>query len=310
MIHLFPTQITKYISLVIDKQALGALDPITWTFFTIILISGCNTAQIEAVTVTSSPVEISTKELPLNQPIEIKEDLYLKQIRDGVFVVTHEFPWPANSLIVQMDNGDLVLVDTPYTPDATKDLLNWIETELGARDLIAINSGFHVDNLGGNNYLIEQGIPVYGSELTVELIKTRGEKTRQVTLNWLKEPNNQLYYEAHQQLPYVAPNHLFKLTENPELKIGDETIQIYYPGAGHKPDNIVVHFPNKKVLFGGCMILAGDAVGNTSDADLAEWPNSVKALSQFDFDLLIPGHGDRFDKALLEHTNKLLSVSP
>lgn len=155
------------------------LFPVIWMIFITVFLSGCAKAQIEPPLSPTSPIKIlSVKELPLNQRIEINRELYIKQIRDGVFVVTHEFPWPANSLIVEMDNTDLVLVDTPYTPEATRELLNWIETELGEREIIAINTGLHVDNLGGNSYLIEQEIPVYGSELTAELIKTRGEETR------------------------------------------------------------------------------------------------------------------------------------
>lgn len=278
--------------------------------FTTVFISGCSNNQIKPLVTATVPIQTTEKKLPLNQRVDINQDLYLNQIRAGVFVVTHEFPWPANSLIVEMDNAAVVLVDTPYTPAATRDLMSWIETELGAREIIAINTGLHVDNLGGNSYLIEQGVPVYGSELTAELLKTRGEKTRRIILGWLEAATDQHYYKIHQQLPYVAPTHLFNLEEIPELKFGDETVQIYYPGAGHTSDNVVVYFPSKKTLFGGCMILAGDTLGNTSDADLEAWPNSVSSLSQFDFDVLIPGHGNRFDRGLLEHTNKLLSASP
>ena len=82
----------------------------------------------------------------------------------------------------------LVLVDTPYTPEATKALLGWMETRFGARELIAINTGFHVDNLGGNSVLIEAGIPVYGAEETVALVEERGEDSRAQTLEFLKAP--------------------------------------------------------------------------------------------------------------------------
>jgi hypothetical protein len=72
-------------------------------------------------------------------------------------------------------------------------------------------------------------------------------------------------------------------------------------------ENMVVYFPSRKILFGGCMIIGMDSVGNTSDADLAMWPESVRDLSQFDFAMLVPGHGDRLDPGLLEHTLDLLA---
>lgn len=237
----------------------------------------------------------------------ISEDLYVRKVQAGVFIITHSFPWPGNSMIVEMRSSDLVLVDTPYTPEATREVLEWIETQLGEREVTAINTGFHYDNLGGNSYLIEQGIPVYGSELTVKLLEERGEDVRTMTLDWLRPPQYQRYREAHEALAYITPTHLFELEEGLQLKFGDETVQAYYPGPSHSPDNVVIYFPSRKILFGTCMIIGGDQVGNTSDANLEAWPKSVRNLTRFDFDLLVPGHGDRLDPGLLEHTIDLLT---
>jgi metallo-beta-lactamase class B len=238
---------------------------------------------------------------------DISEDLYVRRVEQGVFVVTHSFPWAGNSMIVEMENSELVLVDTPYTPEATRDLLEWITTQLGERKVTAINTGFHYDNLGGNRTLAERGIPVYGSLQTARLLEERGEEMRAMTLDWLQAEQYQRYREAHRTLPYVAPTSLFDLNEGLELQFGDEIVQVHYPGPSHSPDNVVVYFPGRKLLFGGCMIIGMDQVGNTSDADLAEWPNSVRDLARFDFVMLIPGHGDRLDPGLVEHTLDLLA---
>jgi hypothetical protein len=29
---------------------------------------------------------------------------------------------------------------------------------------------------------------------------------------------------------------------------------VFFPGAAHSADNVVVYFPKKRLLFGGCMI--------------------------------------------------------
>jgi glyoxylase-like metal-dependent hydrolase (beta-lactamase superfamily II) len=112
---------------------------------------------------------------------EIDAEMEARVIQEGAFLVTHAFPWPHNSLMVWSD-ATLLLVDTPYTPEATEALLRWFEeqrvlTQLGGSDyeIAAINTGFHYDNLGGNRYLVDQGIPVYGSELTARLIES-GER--------------------------------------------------------------------------------------------------------------------------------------
>lgn len=239
--------------------------------------------------------------------LDINEDLYVRQIREGAFVVTHAFPWPANSLLVEMENSALVLVDTPYTPQAAQDLLDWLKAQFGEREIVVINTGFHYDNLGGNAYLVGQGIPVYGSDLTARLLQERGADMRAMTLAWLQDPQQQRYRQAYESLPHVAPTQQFELEDGLELEFGDEALQIYFPGPGQRPDNLVVYFPARKILFGGCMIIGWDSVGNTADAVLPAWPQSVRNLARFDFDVLIPGHGDRLDPGLIEHTLNLLA---
>ena len=71
---------------------------------------------------------------------EIGVDLYVEKIQEGVYVVNHKFPWPANSMVVQMQTGDIVLVDTPYTPEAMQELLNWVNQSFGDQKLFAINT--------------------------------------------------------------------------------------------------------------------------------------------------------------------------
>jgi metallo-beta-lactamase class B len=243
---------------------------------------------------------------PTPERFPIAQDLHGRQIREDVFIFTHEFPWPANSMLVVMGDGAFVLVDTPYTPQATEALVVWMHQRFGEHDLITINTGFHVDNLGGNSYLIAQGIPVYGSEITAQLLAERGESTRTYLLEWLQGVRYRRFRETHAAIPYTPPDHLFPLEEGIEFEFGDEVVQVYYPGPSHTLDNVVVYFPAQRVLFGGCMILAGEQIGNTEDAHLDMWPQSVRDLAQFEFDILVPGHGDRFDPGLIQHTLDLL----
>jgi len=251
----------------------------------------------------------TTTETFATTSFDIDDDTTVREVAEGIFVVTHSFPWPANSMIVEMKNGEMVLVDTPYTPEATEAVLAWLGGRLGTREITAINTGFHVDNLGGNEYLISAGIPVYGSEKTVALIEERGEATRAVILDWLQDPADARFHDAFAGLTFVDPNHLFTLEDGLKLRFGDQTVEVYFPGPTHSPDNVVVYFPDRRLLFGGCMVLAGDSVGNTSDADLEAWPISIENLYRFDVDIVVPGHGDRLDPGLLDNTLEVLTGS-
>jgi len=300
----YPKSLTHWVSLVLE----------------IVFLAGCianppGSAASPASRSTSTSAVTVAATTAVNTPatfsrIDLSEELYLRQIRKDVFVVTHVFPWSANSLIVEMANSDLVLVGSPYTPEATNEVLAWMEKHFGKRKIIAINTGYHVDNLGGNSALIEHGITVYGSDLTAQLLKERGEQTRQVLLGMLKGTANASYYKAQAEIPYVAPTQLFPIAQGLKLSFGDEQLEVYYPGPSQAPDKVVVYFPGKKVLFGGCMILGGDQVGNTSDADLKNWPDAVRKLEQFDVEIVVPGHGDRLDTGLIEHTIALLVAKP
>jgi metallo-beta-lactamase class B len=262
----------------------------------LVLLVGCGPKA------KSQPISI-----PVNPDsfIEITPDLKVRHIQEGVFEFTHTFPWAANSLAVVMDDH-LVLVDTPYTPQATQEMLAWLEDQLGTKETIAINAHFHLDNLGGNAALVERGIPVYGSTLTAQLLAERGESMLVQTVEWMRANQDPRYAQAFEGFKLVPPTEIFDLDDGLELVFGDQHVQVYYPGPAHSPDNVVVYFPERKLLFGGCMIIGWDAIGNTTDADLEAWPESVRALERFDFDILVPGHGERLDPGLVEHTLQLL----
>jgi glyoxylase-like metal-dependent hydrolase (beta-lactamase superfamily II) len=124
-------------------------------------------------------------------------------------------------------------------------------------------------------------------------------------LSWL-DPESE-YYAGLRDTEFVPPTDTFDIADGLILTYDDATVEVYYPGPTHTDDNVVVWFPERGLMFGGCMILAGDQVGNTADADMDAWPVSVARLAQFEIDTLIPGHGDRTGIALLDHTISLLN---
>lgn len=236
--------------------------------------------------------------------IPIAEDLEARHIQEGLFVFTHSFPWPANSLAAVVDD-DLLLVDTPYTPRATEAMLNWLEAEVGSRDTIAINTHWHLDNLGGNEYLLQEGIPIYGSDLAVELLAERGAASQQQVVDWLQDPENERF-RSFGEITLTSPTETFPLVKGQQLEIGGETVEVAWPGPGHTADNLVVYFPERQLLFGGCFIIGGDRIGNTADAHLDQWADSFRHIARYEFDMVVPGHGNRLDPGLIDHTIELL----
>lgn len=263
----------------------------------------------------NTSAEETAYHLDINGRCTISEDLYAEKIEDGVFQIIHEFPWCANSLVIEIKNSDIVLIDTPYTYEATKELVEWIFSLAGnSVNITAINTGFHFDNLGGNKYLLEQGFKVYGTSKTVALIRERGETSRTWFLNSLQGLKFKKYHDVFAELEYTEPSEIVDLGLDEEIALdfGTESILLYYPGESHSPDNIVAFYPDKGVLFGGCMVKEASAVnlGNIDDANLQQWPVSINRLklkySAESVNTVVPGHGKSGDILLLDKTLALL----
>ena len=84
-------------------------------FFVVGVLTACNTVSVEdvaSVTITPKVANVSTPTPVLSARIDLAEDLYAREVQAGVFIITHAFPWPGNSMLVEMADGTLVLVDT------------------------------------------------------------------------------------------------------------------------------------------------------------------------------------------------------
>ena len=107
---------------------------------------------------------------------------------------------------------------------------------------------------------------------------------------------------------FKAPNIIVE--SNQIISGGDIDFEIFYPGHGHALDNIVVWIPKYKILYGGCIIksLESVGVGNTDDANVIEWKESVKKIEvkYDDVKIVVPGHGLFGNNELIEHTINLI----
>ncbi|NMB53800.1 MAG: MBL fold metallo-hydrolase [Leptolinea sp.] len=237
--------------------------------------------------------------------IEISSGLFLRKIGDGAYVITGTIPWEANSVLVEMSDESLVMAGSPATPYLTQQVLDWSNQHFGNRKMIEINTGYHADNLGGNQAFIESGIPVYGSELTARLIGEKASAIEKEMLTSIGE-KDPAAYSAQQKAKYLPPDNIFPIGKGLDLTFGNETVKVFFPGPSQSPDKVVVYFPSRKLLFGSCMIVGWDKLGNTMDADMKKWPEAIHKLEQFPVDVVVPGHGDRLDPGLIQHTLDLL----
>jgi len=235
----------------------------------------------------------------------LTDNLTIDSVAPDVNVVTHAYPWPSNSLCAVMDNGDILLIDVPYTPEATELLLEWIDIKYGRRNITAITTHFHIDRLGGNAALVKRSIPVFGSTMTLEAVATRGQTSLHLLASWIKEDSIREYFQT---FTYVPPTNIFPVEKGLTLYFGSDTVYVKFPGVGHSIDNLFVFMPRKKVFYGGCAVLAADAdkIGNVTDGDPDMWLETLRRISTDGYTTVIPGHGKWGGPELVTHTITLL----
>ena len=242
---------------------------------------------------------------------KISEELFFTKIQDSVYMFTHYFPWGSNGMFILLPDKQGLLIITPCEIIGTDSLLNWIEKSFGSLNISAIVTGFHQDNLGGDEVLLSKNIPVYGPDLTVNLVKEKGVELKMLIMNSVSSDENKHYFNSYKVLNLMPPNKTFPIHEGLVLKLGDEVFEVYFPGESHTIDNTVVYLHKRKILFGGCMIkgLEYNNPGFTGYANMSEWPVSVKkVMNKFqDCRIVIPGHGKEGGKELLPHMIKVLN---
>ena len=204
----------------------------------------------------------------------------------------------ANSLVVVTDGGTPIMADTPWTPQATRELLDWIEARFGRLPTLATISHFHFDAAGGIAALRDAGVRVVASRDTARALRERGEGMRAE----LTERYGALFAD----MPLGEPDVLFDPAQGYTERVDELEVRVVFPGAAHTPDNVVTLFTERALLFGGCMIKGGDSLGYLGDAVLADYPASAARVGELGASVVVPGHGERLDAAQIEHTRELV----
>ena len=85
------------------------------------------------------------------------------------------------------------------------------------------------------------------------------------------------------------------------LKLGDETVQLIFPGKNHADDGTVLYFPAERVVFstdfpadalvGKSMRSLPSACGAFDQHPMSEWIRSYRTIEALDFDIPAQGHG-------------------
>lgn len=172
--------------------------------------------------------------------------------------------YPANGLILERKTG-CILIDTGWNPGQADTLMRWCNGR-GRPVVQAVATHFHADRTGGIPALRRAGIPIIGFPLTCALAKRH-------------------------HMP--APDPLAGFASGAHAV--DDDLELFFPGPGHTPDNILAWLPREHVLFGGCFLKSATThdLGYVADAVISAWPASLRRVrnSYAAASLVVPGHG-------------------
>lgn len=211
--------------------------------------------------------------------------LHISHLSGGFYVYKtfHDYKGQlisANAMYLVTDAG-VVLFDAPWDETQYEPLLDTIKQKHNKDVIMYFATHSHEDRAGGLNFYRQKGIKTYTIKATDQILKLENQKRAE----------------------FIIPN-------DTTFTVGQHTFEVYYPGKGHAPDNIVVWFDKDKLLYGGCFVKSAEAkdLGYLGDADVKEWEKSLqKVQAKFKNPIyIIPGHDDWRNTESLKHTLRMV----
>ncbi len=181
---------------------------------------------------------------------------------------------PCNGYI-RVEGSEAFIFDTPLNDTLSEQLITFVQEDLKATIKGVQVSHSHIDGAGGINAFAKAKIPTYASTKTAALL-------------------------VKDSLAISNP-----FSQKDSIQIAESFVVMEYLGPAHSDDNSIAYIRASDILLGGCMIKPLDGTkGNLADANLDEWSNTVTRLQSHypKVEQVIPGHGGRGDKELLDYT--------
>jgi len=186
------------------------------------------------------------------------------KLKDDLFVIHNDFV-PGNTTALITNQG-VVLVDDKFEIDHDG-IMAQLKKLTNQPVKYVINTHYHADHSGGNPKLQALGAQVVTSE------------------------------RARSKMAEVKQPGMANITLDDALRLylGGKRIEVHYFGRSHTDGDVVVLFPDHRVLSAGDMFTFGDATPQLIDyaggGSAREWTSTLDGALKLDFDSVVPGHG-------------------
>ena len=249
-----------------------------------------------------------------------KELFELRPVADGIYAAIAAPRYKVNSnAAVIMTNDGVVVVDSHSKPSAAFALYREVQSITRQPIKRIINTHFHWDHWQGNQVYKEAfpkleiitskrtgenltgdtgggGIAYVEKQLKAlpdEIARLKGDilRTTDPAQRARLEANllqTESYMEELKDFKPALPTRTVDSTVT--LNVGDREIQLLLLGKGHTDGDVFIHLPKEKVVITGDALI--DWMPYMNDGFPEDWVRTLDALEKFEFDRIIPGHGD------------------
>lgn len=192
-------------------------------------------------------------------------ELSMIKLNDDMYVISNvAVPGLVTALVT---NEGVVLVDDKFEVDHDN-IIKLLRTVTNQPVKYVINTHYHGDHSGGNAKLQAMNAIVVASD---------NARARMVAVNQSGQPN----------VTAAGPISLY---------IGGKTVEIHPVGPAHTNGDVVVLFPDYRVLAAGDIFANGPGtsaqlVDYAGGGSAKAWPKAVEQALELDFDTVVPGHG-------------------
>lgn len=263
-------------------QAMGVGAVMRWVM--IIALGACSSAP-ETTPVSKTAAAVAPAPKAVRFSADPGPHIRIEPISEHVWLheSSHEVEGygrvSANGIIVVGSKGAAV-VDSSWTPEQTRWLLDRVREATGRPALALIATHSHNDRAGGIGVAAAAGVPSFALDKTNAILRRDNKPAAANTF-----------------------------TTSRSFDLGGVTLEAFYPGAGHTVDNIVVYVGADRLVFGGCLIRSARSkrLGYTKEADIGAWPKTMaRVIARYPkVGIVVPGHGPRGGAELLTHTVEL-----
>jgi len=214
--------------------------------------------------------------------------LRIEKVKGDLYMISGE----GGNVAVDVTSEGVLLVDDMFDRNHA-DILAQVKSVTDKPLKYVINTHQHDDHAGGDFKML----PI------VEVI---AHKNARANLVDIRQP----YYEDTPGTPIGLPRVTF--SDELSVNLAGHEIRAKYFGRGHTNGDVIVYFPDLKVIHTGDLFLGRQAergavqtkppgvniyVDYAQGGSFLDWTRTLDGILQLDFDTAIPGHGPVSTKA-------------